>query len=142
MEVSKCSALCVKPGISLGQLYCKSGGRALLASLDDKLIDEYLKSTKLEDYTERTKISKNEIKREIELGRTRGWFLNEGETEDDLITISASFRWNASLYIVTIAAPSSRFKTKLEEAASMLTNVCKLLERGGDPTQIARGGNS
>jgi DNA-binding IclR family transcriptional regulator len=129
-------------GDSLGPLYCKSGGRALLASLDDKLIDEYLKSTKLEAFTEHTKISKNDIKREIELGRARGWFLNEGESEGDLITLSASFRWSASLYIVTIAAPSSRFKLKLEEATSMLTNVCKLLERGGDPTQIARDGNS
>jgi DNA-binding IclR family transcriptional regulator len=131
-----------KAGDSLGPLYCKSGGRALLASLDDKSIDEYLKSTKLEAYTEYTIVSKNEIKREIELGRARGWFVNEGETEYDLITISASFRWNASLYIVTIAAPGSRFKAKLEEAAGMLTNVCKLLERGGGPGQLEWGGNS
>ena len=131
-----------KAGDSIGPLYCKSAGRAILSTLDNKLINKYLDSIKLESYTENTIVSKSEIKKQIELGRARGYFINEGETEYDLISISASFRWNASLYIVTIAAPSSRFKTKLKEAAGMLMNVCKLLERGGGPTQLECDGNS
>jgi IclR family pca regulon transcriptional regulator len=126
----------------LGPLHSKSAGKALLAGLNDKALEAYFKTAKMDSFTEHTITSKLKLKEEIEAGRKRGWFINNGETESDLFSMSASFRWNEILYIVTIAAPPSRFKAKVEDAASMLTNVCKLLERGGDPTQLNCVGNS
>jgi DNA-binding IclR family transcriptional regulator len=126
-----------KIGDPLAPLYCKSGGKALLATLDENSLDAYLKSVRMETYTENTTVSKAELRKEIDLGRARGWFMNDGETEYDILTISASFRWDASLYIVTIAAPASRFRAKMIEAGAMLTSVCKLLERGGDSARVA-----
>jgi len=105
-----------------------SGGKALLASLDDQSLAAYLKTARLEALTDRTITSKPALQAEIEAGRARGWFANRGESLDEVTTISASFRWNASVYIVTVAGPSSRLDRKFDQAAAMIASVRQLLE--------------
>jgi DNA-binding IclR family transcriptional regulator len=47
---------------------------------------------------------------------------------EGLTTLSAPFFWHHSVYIVTIAAPSSRLEGKLEPVARKLVDVCARLE--------------
>ena len=54
--------------------------------------------------TDRTVTSKAALRRDINMGRERGYFLNQGESLDGVTTISATFRWNAALFIV-VAGP-------------------------------------
>ncbi|MGA2041930.1 MAG: IclR family transcriptional regulator [Roseiarcus sp.] len=117
-----------KIGDRVRSLHATSGGKALLASLDDQSLAAYLKTARLEALTDRTITSKPALQAEIETGRARGWFANRGESLDEVTTISASFRWNASVYIVTVAGPSSRLDRKFDQAAAMLASVRQLLE--------------
>jgi DNA-binding IclR family transcriptional regulator len=78
--------------------------------------------------TNRTIKSATALRKDIDLGRKRGWYLNREESLNGVTTISVTFRWSNSVYIVTIAGPSSRLDRKLETAAALLTDVCSRLE--------------
>jgi DNA-binding IclR family transcriptional regulator len=121
-----------KVGDNVRTLHATSGGKALLASLDDAALDGYLKAAKLNAMTKQTITSKTELRRNIQKGRERGWFSNEGESQDGVTTLSASFRWNASVYLVTIAGPTPRLEARFDKAVGMLTHVCELLEMRAD----------
>jgi DNA-binding IclR family transcriptional regulator len=117
----------VKVGDPVRSLYATSGGKALLGSLNDQALDAALRSTNLKPLTDRTITSKVALRKDIALGRERGWYLNQGESVDGVTTLSASFRWNTAVYIVTVAGPSSRLDRRLKQAVGLLTNVCLLL---------------
>jgi DNA-binding IclR family transcriptional regulator len=118
----------VKVGDSIRSLYGTSAGKALLGSLSESELTAILKSAKLTPLTKNTLKSATALRKDIDLGGKRGWYLNREESLSGVTTISASFRWNNSVYIVTIAGPTSRIEQKLETAASLLTDVCKRLE--------------
>jgi DNA-binding IclR family transcriptional regulator len=121
-----------KVGDNVRSLHATSGGKALLASLDEASLSEYLRVARLAPMTSRTLVSKSDLRLDIERGRERGWHRNEDESQDGVTTLSASFRWNASVYIVTIAGPTPRLTEQLDKAVGMLTNVCALLEMRAD----------
>jgi DNA-binding IclR family transcriptional regulator len=118
----------IKVGEPVRTSYATSGGKALLAGLDDVALDAYLRTVTLKPLTDRTITSKSALREELALGRARGWYLNQGESLDGVTTLSASFRWNRAHYIVTVAGPSGRLDPKLDQASSLVTNVCTMLE--------------
>jgi DNA-binding IclR family transcriptional regulator len=118
----------VKVGDTLPNLHATSDGKALLASLDDRALDAWLRTANLRSLTARTIVSKAEFRRDIELGRQRRWFLNQCESEDGVTSLSAAFHWNGAVYIVTVAGPASRLNARLEQTAELIRNVCLLLE--------------
>jgi DNA-binding IclR family transcriptional regulator len=124
--------LTVRVGDGLRSLPSTSAGKALLANLDEKSLDAYLKSTELVALTPRTILSRDALRRQIEDGRQRGWFVNEQESLDGVTTVSSTFKWNDSLYIITVAGPSPRMDAKLEWAAGMLVNLCRRIEMRRD----------
>jgi DNA-binding IclR family transcriptional regulator len=111
-----------------------SAGKAALGALEPAQLDEYLKGATLTRLTDRTITSKEALREEIERSRSRGWFLNSGESIEGVTTLSASFRWNAAVYIVTVAAPSARLDPRLEKVAGMVTNICQMLEMQHHPS--------
>jgi DNA-binding IclR family transcriptional regulator len=115
-------------GDQVRSLHATSGGKAILAGLSALQFDDYLKTAKLEAMTESTITSKAALRREIEIGRDRGWFLNREESLGGVITLSSRFVWNASAYIVTIAGPTSRIGDRLEWMAGLLVDSCRRLE--------------
>ena len=118
----------VKVGDSIRSIHGTSAGKALLGSLDDRTLAAFLKSVKLTPLTKQTVRSVAALRKEIEIGRKRGWYVNRGESLSGVTTISVAFTWNSSVYIATIAGPSSRLDQKLETAAGLLTGVCQRLE--------------
>jgi len=118
----------VKVGDSIRSIYATSAGKALLGSLNDRALAAFLRSVKPMPLTKNTVKSAAALRKDIDLGRKRGWYLNREESLNGVTTISASFRWNASVYVVTIAGPSSRLAQKLAAAARLLTDVCSRLE--------------
>jgi DNA-binding IclR family transcriptional regulator len=118
----------VKVGDNVRSLHATSAGKSLLGNLDPRALSAFLKSARLASLTKQTITSKNALRKNIELGRKKGWYLNHGESLKGVTTVSAMFRWNSSPYVVTIAGPSSRLDQKLENAVALLTNVCQLLE--------------
>jgi DNA-binding IclR family transcriptional regulator len=68
------------------------------------------------------------LMRDLDAGNRRGWFLNRDESMDGVTTLSARFFWISTIYIITIAGPSSRLASKVEAAAERLVGACKMLE--------------
>lgn len=122
--------LCVRFGVGdkVRSLHGTSGGKALLASLDEKSLDAFLKSARLSAMTRRTITTKAELRRDIERGRKRGWFTNHGESLDEVTTISTFFRWISSVFIVTVAGPAARLNKKIDKVTAMITSATSLLE--------------
>lgn len=118
----------VRAGSSIRSLHATSAGKAFLGALLPADFAKYLASAKLTPMTPKTIRSKSVLKKEIEDSNRRGWFLNSEESVDDATTISARFAWNGSVYIVTVAGPTKRMKSKLNQAASLLTSTCRLLD--------------
>jgi len=114
-------------GEHVRSIHATSAGKCLLGSLSEASFHEFLKTTHLTALTAQTITTKAALRAEIETGNKRGWFVNREESQQGVTTISARFLWTSSIYIVTIAGPTSRVVPKLEKAAELLTNVCNLL---------------
>jgi len=114
-------------GARVRNLYATSAGKALLGGLPPAALRDFLKSANLTPLTRKTITSKAALRKDIETGQTRGWFLNHEESIEGVTTLSARFDWASATYIVTIAGPTSRVAPKLDKAAELVVNVCRLL---------------
>lgn len=121
----------LKVGNNVTSLHAASAGKAILGSLTDEALQAALVGLRLTAFTPRTATSVERLADMIEAGRAAGYYVNQGESLEGLTTISAPFLWQHSLYIVTIAAPSSRLDERITEAASRLLEVCSRLEMKG-----------
>jgi DNA-binding IclR family transcriptional regulator len=117
-----------KVGDSIRSLHATSAGKALLARLDERALDAWLAETTLTSMTSRTILTAEQLREDLAIGRQRGYFLNRDESQDGVTTMSAPFDWNGSLYIVTIAGPTSRLEPMLETAASLMVDACSRLQ--------------
>jgi DNA-binding IclR family transcriptional regulator len=115
-------------GDRVRSLYATSGGKAILSSLPDRELERCLKSIALKALTKNTITSKTALRKDIEIGKRRGWFLNCEESQDAVTTLSSPFTWNGSAYIITIAGPTSRIEPRLERMAKLLIDTCRQLE--------------
>ncbi len=120
-------------GNNLRSLHATSAGKALLASLDERTFEKYLKSVKMTPLTQHSIRSKQELREQIAAGRKRGWFVNREESVEGVTTLASKFRWRESLYLVSIAGPTARIDPKLDLAAKMLLDVCRRLEMRDAP---------
>jgi DNA-binding IclR family transcriptional regulator len=120
-------------GDNVRSLHATSAGKALLGSLSSRALDAYLKTANLPRLTPNTITSKPGLREALAAGNKLGWFLNREESQDGVTTISARFMWTSAVYIVTVAGPTSRIGSKIERAAELLTNVCRLLETSPRP---------
>jgi DNA-binding IclR family transcriptional regulator len=117
-----------RAGDNVRSLHATSAGKALLGSLSDAALSEFLKSIALARITPRTITSSSDLRAEIAAGNGRGWFLNREESQEGVTTMSARFVWTSSVYIVTVAGPTSRMAPKIERAAELLIDACARLE--------------
>jgi DNA-binding IclR family transcriptional regulator len=122
----------MKVGDPVRSLHATSGGKALLGSLDDRALASFLRTATPTPMTTRTITDKAALRADIEFGRQRGWYANNGESQDGVTTLSAPFRWNNAVYIVTVAGPTARIEPRLEQASGLIVNVCQMLEMRAD----------
>lgn len=115
-------------GDSVRSLHATSAGKALLGSLTDPELNSFLATTPLTAMTSATITRPEVLREEIALGNRRGWHLNREESQEGVTTLSARFVWTSTVYIVTIAGPTSRVEPQLDLAAALLVDVCRQLE--------------
>jgi DNA-binding IclR family transcriptional regulator len=118
----------LKVGNNVTSLHAASAGKAILGSLSDAALDEALDTITYTKFTPKTASSKTALRAMILQGRAQGFYVNSDESIEGLTTISAAFSWQRSLYIVTMAAPSSRLETRIAESGARLLEVCNRLE--------------
>jgi DNA-binding IclR family transcriptional regulator len=113
-----------KVGNRVSSLHAASGGKALLGSLDAATLDAVLKQIKLPALTRHTITTRTALRKNLEASRARGWYLNQEESLEGVATISATFRWHVSTYIVTVAGAAARLMPELDTAARSLVQLC------------------
>jgi DNA-binding IclR family transcriptional regulator len=114
-------------GERVRSLHASSAGKALLGSLSDTALNEFLESAALSRYTPQTHGSAEALREDVATGNTRGWFLNSEESEPGLTTLSCRFRWSLATYIVTVAGATERLQPNLSRASELLTRLCRQL---------------
>jgi IclR family acetate operon transcriptional repressor len=117
-----------KVGNNITSLHATSAGKAILGTLDETALQAALETIDYKRLTPQTPTSKAALRKQIKAGIAAGYFVNANESIEGLTTISAAFKWQQSLYIVTLAAPTSRIENRLDEAAKLLKDVCHRLE--------------
>jgi DNA-binding IclR family transcriptional regulator len=113
-----------KVGNRVSSLHAASGGKALLGSLDPATLDAVLKQIKLPALTRHTITTRTALRKHLEASQARGWYLNQEESLEGVATISATFRWHVSTYIVTVAGAAARLMPELDTAARSLVQLC------------------
>jgi DNA-binding IclR family transcriptional regulator len=114
-------------GDTIFGLHLTSAGKALLGSLTEDELSAFLETAVLNRVTPMTITSKKKLRKEIELGKKRGWFVNREESQIGVTTISVSFYWLSTLFIVSIAGPSQRVEPRLEEFSEILLRIGRQL---------------
>jgi DNA-binding IclR family transcriptional regulator len=125
-----------KAGQAVRSLHATSAGKALLASLSESDFNNYVRTAGLPTLTTHTITTAAALRRDLDAGNRRGWFLNREESMDGVTTLSARFFWISTIYIVTIAGASSRLASKVDAAAERLMGTCKLLESSPQPQTV------
>jgi DNA-binding IclR family transcriptional regulator len=115
-------------GSSIRSLYATSAGKALLASLDERALAAYLKSAVLKPLTPLTVSSKAALREQLKEGRRLGYHVNREESIEGVTTLTAPFRWQNSLFLVTIAGPTARIDPRIAWVGQLLLDVCRRLQ--------------
>jgi DNA-binding IclR family transcriptional regulator len=115
-------------GDNVTSLHAASAGKAILGSLDDAALEAALDGIDYTAFTRKTVTTKDGLRQSVRMGQASGFYLNIDESIEGLTTISAPFRWQKSLYIVTIVLPTSRVQDRLDGICVNILEVCRRLE--------------
>ncbi len=121
-----------------GPLYCTGAGKALMSAwTDDELADRW-PGMKVVRYTNNTIVSLEQMKRELEKIRKRGYALDNEEHELGVRCVAAAIRNHLGVTVaaISISTPSSRMKDKesVRKNATLVQSTARSVsERLGFP---------
>jgi len=96
----------------MDEFYARAMGKAILAKLDPVELSNILEKTQVKKHTPNTLSDKEEILKDIELTRNRGYSINNEEYVEGLICIGAplmNFREKAVVGAVSLDFPTSEY---------------------------------
>jgi DNA-binding IclR family transcriptional regulator len=121
--------------IEIGQhtpLHHLAAGKAILAYYPRERVDEILRGEKLNRFTERTVVDREELEARFERIRERGYALNLEESIEGLHAVSAPIRGNQTEIVgaVSVSGPAHRLtEDRIEtEVADKLLSVANEIE--------------
>jgi DNA-binding IclR family transcriptional regulator len=115
----------------LSPLHCTSMGKLFLAHLPEVELAQFLRTTELKAYTDRTLITEAALRQELQRIREQGYSLNLGEFEDGVSSVAVPVLAGDGRVVagVNVATPSVRlptekiplFRKKLQAAANQIS---------------------
>ncbi len=117
-----------KPG-DIKPLHSSSIGKALLGSLKEPELREWLKERKFQAITRTTKTEAESLAKDILASRKQGYFVTRGENVSDVWAIAAFINVGSEPFAVAVAGPQHRIEASLDEMASLLVASCSFLSR-------------
>ena len=118
-------------GQNVRSLHATSAGKAILGALPKEEREKLFAAMQLTPLTDKTITSIDELRRDVDAGNARGWYLNREESVPSATTVSARFVWNRAPFIVTVAGPSFRMEPKLDQVVARMIETCRALEAPG-----------
>lgn len=129
------SFLGIRRFIEIGQqlpLYTGASGKVLLAYQGKKFIQHILYDRKLEAFTEKTVINPEQIVKDLQIIKEKGYCISSGEHIADVTSISAPI-WNHNKKVIAclnISGPSFRFTAeKTEDFLKLLLETAADISR-------------
>jgi IclR family transcriptional regulator, acetate operon repressor len=107
-------------------LHSSAIGKALLGSLPIDAMQAWLDKRPLPKVTEATLTNREQFEKDLDIGRTRGYFMTRGENVADVSAISASVILNNELFAIAVAGPGPRIDC---EESVIAQNLLKCRDR-------------
>jgi len=114
-------------------LYCTAMGKILLANMEEEELNVRLKDLKLVPFTPRTIRDKDELVRELERVRQRGYSTDQEEHEEGIICVAAGVRdySGRTIAALSVSWPKFRYEAaqegvygqRIQAAASELSSI-------------------
>jgi len=117
-----------KPG-EFKPLHSSSIGKALLGSLKEKELREWLKERDLKAVTPTTKVEPDALVSDLLDSRKLGYFVTRGENVSDVWAAAAFINVYNETLAVAVAGPQHRLENNLPEIARLLVASCSFLSK-------------
>lgn len=117
-----------KPG-EFKPLHSSSTGKALLGSLKEAELREWLEGRALQAITANTLTDPDSLFSDLVEGRKRGYFVTQGENVSDVWAVAASLKAHHEPIAVAVAGPQHRIQSNVAEIARLLVTSCGFLSR-------------
>jgi DNA-binding IclR family transcriptional regulator len=117
-----------KPG-EFKPLHSSSIGKALLGSLKEAELREWLKDRELPAITTATKTGHELLIAELLESRKLGYFVTRGENVPDVCAVAAFLTAHHEPIAVAVAGPQHRIEGNIPEIARLLVASCSFLSR-------------
>jgi IclR family pca regulon transcriptional regulator len=118
--------------------WATSMGRVLLADLPEPRLTGYFEEVNLQRFTERSLGSLDELRREVDLARSRGWSIVSQELEDGLRGVAVPVRSGQD----TVAAINVSLQTHRASAETIRNTVVPQLQEAARLVGLDYGGRS
>lgn len=104
-------------------IYCTGGGKVLLAYQSDRMQDLILSRINFEKYTKNTITSQEELRKELEVIKQRGYGFDNEEKEEGVTCVAAPVFdcYGEAIASISISGPTYRIKEK--QISSIIKNV-------------------
>jgi DNA-binding IclR family transcriptional regulator len=116
------------PGSPVRHLHATSAGKVILGELSPDDFTKWLDKAVLTRITPKTLVSKPKLRSIVERGRERGWYLNDRETLLEVTTIGTSFKRDSVRYFITVAGPTERIGSNLQNCVDEMLRTSKSLD--------------
>ena len=113
--------------------YCTGVGKNFLAHMDEETLSSYLQNTQLTQHTSKTITDPEKLKKHLKLVRTQGYAVDDGEFQEDVISVSSPiFDDNGRMLAgISVAGPAFRLRNTFLDK-----NIIPKVRRAG--TEISR----
>lgn len=120
-------------------LHATAMGKVFLAEMPEEAVREWLKANPVKKLTPRTLTRPDELLRDLEQGRKRGYFVASGERLTGAAAIAVPLYCHDEPFSILIAGPDNRIEPRYRQLASMLNKAKAALETpDGAPAKTDR----
>lgn len=112
-------------------LHATAMGKVFLAEMPEKELRAWLKANPVKKITPRTLTRPDELIKDLDLGRKRGYFVASGERLTGAAAIAVPLYCHVEPLSILIAGPDNRIEPRYKQLAAMLNKVRGALEGPG-----------
>ena len=124
LEPSRSVRMASKVG-RLSPAHCSAVGKAMLAHLSERELDEILKQRGLARMTAKTIVTPAELKAELKTVRERGYAIDNEEAEDGVRCVGAAVLGPSGRPVGAISTSAPSFRLTLERVPAVAESVCR-----------------
>lgn len=113
-------------------LHCSGVGKAIMAFIDERVINEIICKKGLKKMTEKTITNKEELFKELLDTKKRGYSIDRGESQDGIICVGAPIfdAEKKPIAAISVAAPEFRMTQKtIEKYGNLFRNTAKEISK-------------